>query len=334
MADTRRDDAPRRILIIKLSAMGDQLFTAAAVTDLKRRWPDAEIDWLVDERFADIPRMHQHVARVLAIPLKRWSRSLGSLQSWRALFACIGALRAHPYDLVIDGQGLWKSALCCALARASRRVGFSADACGEAPAARFYDAHFHPAATCHAVARQRALVAFAADTDAARAVDYGLQARRSPRPSQRVVFLHGVSRDHKLWDEDHWIALGRRFLEAGWQIDIAWGSDAERQRAERMGAGMGAGAQLLPRLPLQDWPDYLAGCGMVVGLDTGLTHLAAACRTPTLALFTATDPAFFQPAPGYGVALGGIDVSPTVEQVWQAGMPWRTAACAPDQNGN
>lgn len=132
------------ILIVKLTALGDQLFAMAMITDLKTRWPQAQIDWVVDSQFQAIPNLSPDLRFIHAVPLKSYAKSWYKPSTWAALWQFIQRLRQQRYDLCIDAQGLWKSSLIASSSRHQSCVGFVAEACGESPAAWFYDRHFAP----------------------------------------------------------------------------------------------------------------------------------------------------------------------------------------------
>lgn len=313
--------APRTLLYIKLSALGDQIFSLPAIDDALKRYPDLAIDWVVDERFADIPRLHGRVRRVFALPLKRW-RKQGWWASRREISAFWRALRAERYDLIIDAQGMWKSLLVVLVARAQTKIGYSAAYCGEAPVARFYDRKLDMPGV-HGSLRLRETFAQAIGSDAGTAPDYGL----TPPPrlaftgsAPYAVLLHGASKDDKLWPEDRWVQVGQALAARGLRSLLPWGNDTERARAERLAAQIGADHALVaPRMSITECAALMANAAAVVGLDTGLVHLAAAYARPTVAIFTATRADFFYPVDArHGVALGGPGAQVEVAQVLTA----------------
>ena len=310
------------ILVVRLSAFGDQLQCAPLVTDLARRFPGCAIDWAVAEHFADVPRRHRHVRRVIALPLGRW-RSLRLPQALREIAAEVRALRSQRYDAVLDAQGLWKSAIVARVASAGERVGFAPVHCGEPPAARLYDRCIHLPPGLHSAHRLRALGAAAFGTDAAAPIDYGLHWGDAPideiagaaQTGAFAVLAHAASRPHKLWRPAHWVTLGRHLVGRGLRPVLPWGSDAERRRAERLARAIGPACLVPPRSPIDRWAATLARAAVVVGVDTGLTHLAACLGTPTLAIYTATAPEGFAPVDSRSCALGRMGAAPGADEV-------------------
>ncbi|RAD03791.1 glycosyltransferase family 9 protein, partial [Burkholderia multivorans] len=138
-----------RILIVKVTSLGDVVQTLPVVADIHRAFPGVTVDWAVDESCAEVVRWHPGVSTVLCAPLRRFKklRNAGDL---KAITASIGALRAHRYDAVIDLHGVYKSAIIAALARAARRVGYQTQDLGETGARFAYSHRFGPRPACDA----------------------------------------------------------------------------------------------------------------------------------------------------------------------------------------
>lgn len=310
-----------RFLLVKTSSLGDVIHNLPVVTDLRAHFPDAAIDWVVEESLADIARLHPGVRRVIPVALRRWRKSLLTADTWREMRAFRATLQAENYDLVIDTQGLLKSALITRMAR-GRRCGYDASSAREPVAARFYDATFEVPRNLHAVARNRRFAALAAGYTASAAPDYGIAA--SPAPTflgTEAILLTATSRDDKLWPEDSWIAAGRALHERGLSCLLPAGSAPERERATRIAQAIPSSVAL-PPLSLPELAAQIADARIVIGVDTGLVHLAAALGRPTLALFCASDPALTGVvASTPAVNLGSRGRPPSVEHVLAAAMP-------------
>jgi heptosyltransferase-1 len=310
-----------RILLIKTSSLGDVVHNLPVITDLRRKYPEAGIDWVVEEGFADIPRLHPGVRRVIPVALRRWRKSLLTPATWQEVGAFRATLQAENYDLVIDTQGLLKSALITRMAR-GKRCGYAASSAREPLAARFYDAAFEVPRNLHAVERNRRLAALAANYSVSAAPDYGIAATPAPTlEGPHAVLLTATSRDDKLWPEDRWIATGRALHERGLTCLLPAGNVAERERARQIAQAI-PGAVAMPPLSLQGLAAQLAAARIVIGVDTGLVHLAAALGRPTLALFCASDPALTGVvASTPAVNLGSRGHPPSVEHVLAAALP-------------
>ncbi len=285
--------APARILLVQISAMGDQVQTLPAVSDIAARWPQAEIDWAVDARFAGIARRHPAVRRVFALPLKAVQQAPRELAHWRALLGALRALRAQRYDVVWDPHSVLKSALIARLARAALRVGYRAADCGGEPlAARAYQLHFARPHGVHGTEGRRRFAQAVFDTriDTAPRYRLGESLQVAPQACRAVLLAHGVSRPHREWPQASWIELAQRLAARGVALKATWGNPREHQRALAIAAALPGGAIELtpPPAGFDALLHYLAASRAVVGVDTGFTHLAAALRLPLLALFSAT----------------------------------------------
>jgi heptosyltransferase I len=241
---------------------------------------------------------------------------------WRAdvrreISAFLEEIRAQEYDAVIDAQGLFKSALI-ALAAHGVRHGLDFHSSRE-PLALFYHHSYRISWLVHAVERTRLLFARSLGYEVPANCSYGVGA--APRPfnwlaaGPYAVLLHATSGDYKLWPEQNWIALGNALNTSGICCVLPWGGTHERERAERIAAGLRS-AVVSPTLNLDELAGLFAGARAVVGVDTGLTHLAAALGVPTVGIYCGTDPA----ATGlYGgaraVNVGGIGAAPAIAQV-------------------
>ena len=281
-----------RILIVKTSSLGDVIHNLPVVSDLRRQFPAAAVDWCVEESFAAIPRLHPGVDRIIPVAIRRWRKKLLQPTTWREIGACRAALGSVAYDKVIDTQGLVKSALVARWAQAPL-AGYATDSAREPLAARFYDERFSVPTNLHAVIRNRQLVAAALAYPLSGEPDYGIAVAGGAfgwlPDVPYVVFLTATSRDDKLWPEAHWLSLGRQLYELGYSAVLPGGSPVERARANRLAAGI-PGAVAAPPLSIPELASLLAGGRAAVGVDTGLTHLAVALKIPTVALYTATDP--------------------------------------------
>jgi heptosyltransferase-1 len=276
---------------------------------------------VVEEGIADIARLHPGVRRVIPVALRRWRKSLFAAAAWREMRAFRAALQEQDYDLVIDTQGLLKSALITHMAR-GRRCGYSASSAREPLAARFYDAAFEVPRDFHAVERNRRLAALAAGYIAPTTLDYGIAVPPAPTHNQvSAVLLTATSRDDKLWPQDRWIAAGRALNEHGLACLLPAGSATERKRAMQIAQAI-PGAVALPPLSLPELAAQMADARIVIGVDTGLVHLAAALGRPTLALFCASDPALTGVvASTPAINLGTRGQPPSVEHVLAAVLP-------------
>lgn len=275
-----------RVLLVKMSSLGDVVHALPAVTDAARH--GIRFDWVVEEAFAAIPALHPAVERVVPIAWRRWRHRLGSERA--ALAEFFTHLRAIRYDLVIDAQGLAKSAVVTRAARARARAGFGFGSAREGIAALAYGTRVAVPRDRHAIDRLRALFAGvfgypAPEADAP--LDYGVRA--GAERVRRCVLLHGTTWASKHWPDAFWRVLAQEARAAGHEIALPAGNAAETARANAI-AGPVGGA-VWSGMGLTDLIPLLGQSALAIGVDSGLTHLAAALDVPTLALYGSTDSA-------------------------------------------
>lgn len=310
----------KKILLVKTSSMGDVVHNLPVASDIFSRLPGAEIDWVVEEPLAVLPRLHAAVRQVIPVAIRRWRKTLWQRGTRDEIRHFLRVLRESRYDAVIDTQGLFKSAL---IARAAQGMRYGLDwNSAREPLGLLYDRTFSVPWTLHAVERNRLLAAQALGYALPARVDYGIHAaaaRFSWLPAARyAVLLHATSAERKLWQEANWIEVGRYFMKQGIACVLPWGSIAERERSDRLAAQI-SGAIVPPALGLGDAAALLAGAHAAAGVDTGLVHLAAALGTPAVGIYCATDPG----ATGIyacprALNLGGAGKPPTVSDVLAA----------------
>lgn len=317
-------DAPR-VLIVKMSSMGDVIHALPVVDDIVRARPGATIDWVVEEGFSALPRLHPAVRQVLPVALRRWRKAMLAPSTWHELRAARRSVRASKYDRVVDIQGLYKSAWVARWAHAPVS-GFDRASAREPGAARCYALRFAVSRSLHAIERNRRLAAAALGYDVEGPPRYSLAAPALVLPgllevarAPYAVLLTNASRATKLWPTPAWHAVEAHLARSGLRSVLVWGSEVEgvatRERAQAMVA-----ACVAPRAPLDQLAALLAGAQVVVGIDTGLTHLAAAAGAPTVGIFCDYDPALVGisgPAPcaSLGSATGGPGAAEVVDAI-------------------
>ncbi|KIY38556.1 ADP-heptose--LPS heptosyltransferase [Pseudomonas sp. 10-1B] len=280
-----------RVLIIKTSSLGDVIHTLPALTDAAHAIPGIRFDWVVEEGFAEIPSWHPAVDQVIPVAIRRWRKNLWqTIKSgeWKAFKQRV---RERKYDLVIDAQGLVKSAWLTRYVKAPV-AGLDRYSAREGWASRFYDRRLSVATGQHAVERVRQLFAMALAYDLPEGIgNYGLDLERLQLPpaAPYVVFLHGTTWATKHWPEAYWRELAERMGQRKLEVRLPWGNPAEKARAERIAQGLN-NCQVLPKLNLAGVARVLAAAKACVAVDTGLGHLAAALDVPTISLFGPTNP--------------------------------------------
>jgi len=307
----------QRVLFVKLSSLGDVVHHMPAVTDLARERPGAHIAWAVEEAYVGLVRLHPAVAETFPVGLRSLRRRPLSPALWSRLAATRGSIRRAGWDFVVDTQGLLKSAVVSRFARAAS-FGLDKASARERSAARFYDVKLAVPRQMHAVERNRRLVAqvFGYRIDAA--ADYGLSPPAAPPAwapqGPYTVFLHAASRASKRWPEQHWIALAQAANDAGLEVVLPGGTAGEREASERLAKSMPR-AMAAPAMGLGDAAALLAHSRCVAGVDTGLTHLAAAFGVPTVGIYVSTRPELTGLHAPNAVNVGGAGRVPTLDEV-------------------
>jgi heptosyltransferase-1 len=309
--------AAPRILFVKLSSLGDVIHNLPAVSDVRAHRPDVEIGWAVEAPYAELVSLHPAVRHVIPIALRQLRRRPLSASAWAGVRRGLRSVARGNWDCVIDTQGLIKSGFVARRARAPV-FGFDRRSARERFAARFNDVKFNVPRDLHAVERNRRVAAqvfgYALDAPA----DYGLVPPPSPPPwvppRNYVVLLHAASRAQKRWPDERWIALGKLLESVGYAAILPGGSDEERTAASRLASAI-PGAMAAPAMSLAQAAALLGHASHVVGVDTGLTHLAVALGRPTVGIYCATRPQLTGLHGANGSNLGGPGAAPSVEQV-------------------
>jgi len=338
-----------KILIVKLSSLGDVVHAMPAVQDIRRAWPQAQIDWVVERSFAPLLQRCEGVNRVIACELRRWRQSPFSSQTRQAWHTFKAELQRERYDAVIDLQGLTKSAFISWLARLApegKRYGLAHQTEGssfEAPARWVADVAVALEPHCHVVARSRAVCAQALGYAVPASMSFGLLAPvntgqtaakniafEAACPNGWVALVHGTSRADKQWPLEHWRSLGQRLNASGYAVALPHGSDPEQKTAQQIAQGL-ACAVVWPRLALDALTDALATCAGVVGVDSGLSHIAVALDLPHVQIYN-FDTAW-RTGPLNRVHQRSVfaQPSPTVDAVWQAWLAVTASAGATDR---
>jgi heptosyltransferase-1 len=309
-----------RILIVKTSSMGDVVHALPAVSDMARALPGLQVDWLVEKSFSAIPAQHGAVQRVIPIQWRKWRKSLRSDETRAALRQWRAEMKQAPYDLVIDMQGLLKSAAFACFAKGPR-AGYDWHSIREPLASLFYRRRASVARQLHAVDRCRQLASQVLgyplpDTPP----DFGMRRAEQfwhPAEGPYAVLIPCASRPEKLWPQSDWIAVGRHLAAQGLAVAVMWGSPQEQLRAEEI--AQATGATVPPFLTVAEATNTLGHAQVVVGLDTGLTHLAAAQGRTTIGIYCDHEPGLAGvTGPGRVVSLGGKGQVPPLQSVLDA----------------
>jgi heptosyltransferase I len=304
------------ILFIKTSSLGDVIHHMPALTEAKRERPDARFAWVVEESFAPLVARHPAVSNVIPVASRRWRRALHKPATWREIAQFAKSIRACNYNEIIDTQGLFRSALIAKMA-SGRRHGYDAPSIREPAAAWMYDVRHRVERNLHAIARNRALTGLALGYPPKGAIDFGLDraslAAKVDKPY--ALLLHATARLEKQWPEQSWVVLARALSLRGLEPRLSWGTESELARSKLIAARVDK-IGIAERRPLDQTARLIAGASLVVGVDTGLSHLAAALGVPLVAIFRASEPGLTGPMGQGPIAIvGGNGAAPTAEEV-------------------
>jgi len=286
------------ILIVRVSSLGDVVHNMPMVSDIRCHYPEANIDWVVEEGYTGLVRMNPDVRRIIPIALRRWRKNLSTATARAEIAHFRRQLKQDAYDIVFDTQGLLKTSVVMRMARLAaggQRVGLANATAGSGyePVSRlFHTKSVKVGLHTHAVLRARQVAAAALGYSVDGPADFNMHMPDSSQlqlpswlpDSPYAVFFHGTARVEKQWSSSNWIAIGDLLAERGLQVLLPWGTDAERHGAEQMASRM-CNARVLPRLPLMEAVLLAERAALVVGVDTGLTHIAAALMRPTIELY-------------------------------------------------
>ncbi|WP_040727892.1 lipopolysaccharide heptosyltransferase I [Thiomicrorhabdus sp. Kp2] len=291
-----------RILLIKMSSMGDVFHTFPALSDAQQNLPGLVIDWVVEKSFAEIPKWHPVVDKVYPIELRKWRKTLLKKQTRQEIKAFFEEINQTQYDLVIDAQGLLKSTWVARKINA-KTAGYDWQSAREPLATLFYRYKYPVAKEQHAILRLRQLIAqslnYALPDNAP--IVYGLNTQAWSKPhlvteqfaeDDYWVFLHGTTWETKYWPEDYWIEVLQEANVLGKKVILPWGNQEEHERALRIAGTAEPTNVWVPSemLSLNDMAKTLKNAQAVVSVDTGLSHVAAALEVPMVVLYRVTDP--------------------------------------------
>lgn len=291
-----------KILVVRLSSLGDILHLFPAISDLRRHYPSAVIHWMVEPGFAEVVSWHEAVDRVITVPLRAHKKIWWKIPI--LLSKLQRQLKAEKYDLVLDAQGLLKSAVMSRLAGVPV-YGFDEKSAREPLSARLYQRTASTPDGLHVIGKNRQLITQLFAADIAQPADFGIKKYREERRQKKlsetlseitsqpyIVLLHGTTWNSKYWPETAWSELIEKLAQQGWRCLLPWGNEAEHQRADRLQSVAGERVQVLPRLSLTELMDVLLRAHAFVSVESGIGHLAAAFGVPGVMLHGPTDPEY------------------------------------------
>lgn len=281
------------ILIIRLSSIGDIFHTFTVLPDIKKVYPECQIDWLVDASFESVARLSPLIDNIISIPLRKWKKNK---LSW--LFKLIKfkqQLANKKYDYIIDTQGLIKSALLSRFLFDGKVYGLDYTSAREKLASLFYHYRFKVDQDNVAVIRLRGLIAkiFCLEQNQSE-VEFEVQRQDCHLNSQNgyILYLHGTSKDNKKWPLENWLELSNWILNnTDKDIYLTYSNNSEYEFAlaftERMANQR---IKVITKLEFNKLADLIYKADLVIGVDTGFTHLANLLKRPTLAIYLHSNP--------------------------------------------
>lgn len=284
-----------KVLIIKMSSMGDIIHTFPALTDAGHAIDGIRFDWMVEESLQELPKWHPLVDKVFSVALRRWRKHPVRALLKNEIPQIVNKIRKERYDLVIDAQGLLKSAIATLFCR-GLRCSFDKKSSKESWINFIYQKKYSINTKLHAVNRIRQLFSNALEYPlSANDLSYGItrqeiaSTKHEEAGCNTMLFLPNTTWQTKHWPEEYWRELIKTVTDGGWRVKLPWGNEEERARVERLAEGLES-VTILPKLSLTEIGRIIAGSKAVVALDTGLAHVAAAFSVPAVTLYGPTDP--------------------------------------------
>jgi heptosyltransferase-1 len=312
-----------RVLIVKLSSLGDVVHTMPVVHDIRTAYPDAFIDWVVEPGFAPMVRRVSGIHSSIECAIRRWRKGWWKSEVRAEWGAFREALRGERYDAIIDFPGRTKSALVARMARGTRfgLANQTEGASHEWPARWLVDHPIQVEPRIHALDRSRVLASRVLGYELQGAPSFGLRSQQLEATERTLVFVHGTSRDDKLWPQDHWVEIGRRALAQGWRVALPHAGQVEKERADAICAALGPACEVWPAMDLDSLTDRMGATHGVIGVDSGLSHIAVALDLPHVQIYNHPTSWRTGPQAAHGHAYQvSVESKPTpsIETVWDA----------------
>lgn len=283
-----------KVLIIKISSMGDILNTLPSLTDAIHKIANINFDWVVEEKFVQIPSWHPSVKKIIPISIRRWRKNWFGKKERHERLIFIQKLQSQHYDVIIDAQGLIKTALFIARISIGQKHGFNFNSTREKLSSFWYD-KTHEVSKCqHSVERTRELfskILFYPKpiTQGQYLINHKFICANKFNLKNYLIFLHATTKADKHWPNHRWIELIKLLQYAHLRIKLFWGSIDELHRAQYLSLGFDY-VDILPKLNLYEIGQYMIGAKAIVSVDTGLSNLASALNIPNIILYGPTNP--------------------------------------------
>jgi len=282
----------KKILILRLSSIGDILHTMTVLPDIKQVLPDSEIDWLVDSNFEGIAKLSPLIDNVISIPLRKWKRNKFS---W--LFKVLQFRKStidKKYDYIIDTQGLIKSAVISRFLFTGKLYGLNIKSAREWPASLFYDYKYFVDQDNIAVIRLRGLIKEIFDIKQLDKLNFEITAVDTfvLGYGNYIMYLHGTSKENKKWAYNNWLNLTHWMMKnTDYNIVLTYSNDQELAFVTKLANEVNNSRLIVvDKLPFNQLAVVINNAKLIIGVDTGFTHLANLLNKPLLAIFLATNP--------------------------------------------
>jgi len=305
----------KRILIVKLTSLGDIVFALPLINDIRHAFPSVSIDWVVDDSCRSVLEWHADINSIYSPPLREFKKKK-RLKDFFRIIKSIIALRKNRYDAVIDIHGVYKSAIATWLSKSDIKWGFQDHDLGESGARLAYNYRLASVPAGSVSKGLRQLVSQALRYDLVSSIDYGILAPmneilpvKSSQPPFALLF-HGTAGEYKKWSEENWGIFARYLLSCGVSVLLPWGNHHELEVAKRI-QHSAPGCSVLPLLSVNQLAILISNAALVAGVDTGLVHISYALKKPTLQIFVATSCERYGPCNIKNAwAISGINKSP------------------------
>ena len=281
----------KRVLIIKTTSLGDVIHILPAITEAAKNNPELVFDWVVEDTFSEVAHWHLNIENVYEVSIRKWRKNFYKPATWKAIRKSIRQIRHYQYDYVIDAQGLSKSAILSLFAQ-GETYGLDKYSAREGWVSRFYKHKIPVPKGTHAITRLQQLFGKVFHYEPNLNVfDSGIRHKWQAQnlEKKQALFLHGTTWKTKHWPEDCWAGLAQKLSNDGYQVLLPWGNESEKQRAERIAMDK-QNVDVLPKMSLSELAKKFSEVSVIISVDTGLSHLAAACDTPVISIYGATSP--------------------------------------------
>jgi heptosyltransferase I len=280
----------KRVLLIKTTSLGDVLHTLPAVTEALSFNNELIIDWVVEDSFSEVPNWHPGINQVHIVSIRRWRKTFYRVNTWKSMIQFFKTLRLQRYDIIIDAQGLFKSALILKLAKGDVKYGLDKNSAREGWASILYENKIFVETGNHAITRLQDLFGkIFKYTPDFKNINSGISYSwvRDYLNNKTIVLLHGTTWNTKHWPDEYWRQLTELLISKGYKVLIPWGNINEKKRANFIAESIDK-ATVLEKSSLTNLAAILSKASLVISVDTGLSHLSAACNTPIIGIYGAT----------------------------------------------